>query len=138
MMKKYFVLGFIALSALLTSHPGSARAEWIGADSSSEASEKTAGWTTQEGTASYYGRRWNGRRTSSGAVFDQRELTAAHAWLPFGTRVRVTLAETGRSVIVVITDRLPSRRRIVDLSVAAARELGIIQRGVAFVTLSPG
>ena len=137
-MKKYFALGFIALCALVTSHSGNARAEWIGSDSSIKTSEKTGTWTVEEGTASYYGRRWNGRRTSSGAIFDQTELTAAHAWLPFGTRVRVTLAETGRSVIVIITDRLPSRRRIVDLSVAAARELGIIQRGVAYVTLSPG
>ncbi len=136
-MKKYFVLGFIAVSAFVTCHSGSARAEWLGAGGSTDTSEKPAAWTVEEGTASYYGSRWNGRRTSSGAIFDQREMTAAHPWLPFGTRVRVTLAETGRSVIVVITDRLPSRRRIVDLSVAAARELGIIRQGVALVTLSP-
>ena len=68
---------------------------------------------------------------------EPEEMTAAHPWLPFGTRIRVTLLETGRSVIVTITDRLPSHRRIVDLSVAAARELGIIRQGVAMVTLAP-
>ena len=56
-------------------------------------------------------------------------LTAAHPWLPFGTKVRVTLAGTSRTVIVTITDRLYSGRRVVDLSVAAARELGMINRG---------
>jgi rare lipoprotein A len=64
-------------------------------------------------------------------------LTAAHAWLPFGTKVRVMLAGTGRSVIVTITDRLYSSRRVVDLSVAAARELGMIRRGIAEVNLVP-
>ena len=65
------------------------------------------------------------------------ELTAAHPWLPFGTKVRVTLAGTARSVIVTITDRLYYGSRVVDLSVAAARELGMINRGLAKVTLLP-
>jgi rare lipoprotein A len=66
--------------------------------------------------------------------FDERLLTAAHSWLPFGTRV---LGDSGRSVIVTVTDRLYSSRRIVDLSAAAARALGIIRRGLAEVTLAP-
>lgn len=94
-------------------------------------------WTGERGTASYYGPGQDGRLSASGVRFNQRLLTAAHPWLPFGTRVRVTLGETGRSVIVTITDRLPSSRRVVDLSVAAARELGMIRRGVAEVTLTP-
>ena len=93
--------------------------------------------TIQQGVASYYGPKQNGRRTADGSRFNQQEMTAAHPWLPFGTRIRVTLLDTGRSVIVTITDRLPSRRRVVDLSVAAARELGIIRRGVAMVALAP-
>ena len=136
-MKKYFVVGFIALSALVTGHSKNAHAEWIGQDQTVEPAEKSTDWTGQQGTASFYSPRWNGRRTSSGAIYNQRELTAAHPWLPFGTRVRVTLEETGRSVIVIITDRMPSRRRILDLSIAAARELGMVSRGVAHVTLSP-
>jgi rare lipoprotein A len=89
------------------------------------------------GTASYYGRAHHGRRTASGERFDMNGLTAAHPWLPFGTRVRVTVAGTGRSVVVTITDRLYSHTRIVDLSQGAARLLGIIQQGLARVSLTP-
>jgi rare lipoprotein A len=94
-------------------------------------------WVGESGTASYYGPAYNGRRSASGIRFDQMALTAAHPWLPFGTKVRVVLAGTDRSVIVTITDRLYSSRRVVDLSVGAARQLGIIQRGVAQVSLHP-
>jgi rare lipoprotein A len=94
-------------------------------------------WIGESGTASYYGPAYNGRRSASGIRFDQMALTAAHPWLPFGTKVRVVLAGTDRSVIVTITDRLYSSRRVVDLSVGAARQLGIVQRGVAQVSLLP-
>ncbi|MDR3535416.1 MAG: septal ring lytic transglycosylase RlpA family protein [Acetobacteraceae bacterium] len=99
--------------------------------------EAEADWTGETGVASYYGKAHNGRRTAAGTRFDQTELTAAHPWLPFGTRVRVTLAGTGRSVVVVVTDRLYSSRRVVDLSQAAAQYLGMIRQGVATVSLSP-
>ncbi len=65
------------------------------------------------------------------------ELTAAHPWLPFGSRVRVTLRDTGQAVVVVVTDRLHSARRVIDLSLGAARELGMLRRGVAHVVLAP-
>ncbi len=97
----------------------------------------TAAWVGETGTASYYSSSYNGRRSANGARFDQMELTAAHPWLPFGTKVRVMLAGSDRSVIVTITDRLASHHRVVDLSLAAARELGIVSRGVAKVTLTP-
>lgn len=96
-----------------------------------------ASWTQESGLASYYGPAHQGRRTAAGTRFEQKALTAAHPWLPFGTRVRVTVEGTGRSVIVVITDRLYSSRRIVDLSLAAAQTLGMIRQGVATVSLSP-
>jgi rare lipoprotein A len=89
----------------------------------------------EEGQASYYGPRWHGRRTASGEVFDMHALTAAHHWLPFGTRVRVRLEETGEEVEVMITDRLRSARRVIDLSLGAAQALGMVQRGVAHVTV---
>lgn len=96
------------------------------------------GWR-QTGVASWYGGpRWQGQHTSSGARYDQDALTAAHATLPLGSHVRVTLANSDRSVIVTITDRPGTRSRIIDLSRAAARALGIISQGVAVVTLSPG
>ncbi len=86
------------------------------------------------GLASFYGRRFQGRRTASGARFDMRALTCAHRSAPFGTRLRVIELESGRSVVVTVTDRGPfSRGRVVDLSLAAARVLGIVERGVARV-----
>lgn len=92
----------------------------------------------QSGLASWYGgQRWHGKPTSSGGTYDQDALTAAHASLPMGTRVRVTLVDSGRDVVVTINDRPGTRRRIIDLSRAAARELGILERGVAMVTLTP-
>lgn len=97
----------------------------------------TADWH-QTGLASWYGGpHWSGKRTSSGSMYDEDALTAAHASLPLGTRVRVTLVGSGRHVIVTINDRPGTRRRIIDLSREAARELGILDRGIAMVTLTP-
>jgi len=101
------------------------------------ASQQSAIWPGEIGLASYYGSRHQGRRTASGRRFDQRALTAAHPWLPFGTKVLVTVEATGRSVVVTITDRLPARRRVIDLSTAAARLLGIVRQGLAEVSLRP-
>jgi rare lipoprotein A len=89
------------------------------------------------GTASYYAAKFHGRRTASGETFNNREMTAAHRTLPFGTRVRVTNPATGRSVIVRINDRGPfSKGRMIDVSRAAAEELGLIARGHATVELA--
>lgn len=80
----------------------------------------------RSGTASWYGPGFHGRRTASGERFNSYGLTAAHRSLPFGTRVRVTNARTGRSVVVRINDRGPfSRGRVIDLSRGAARVLGV-------------
>jgi rare lipoprotein A len=92
----------------------------------------------QKGVASFYGNANQGKRTASGTRFDENNMTAAHPWLPFGTKVLVTVQSTGRSVIVTITDRLPSRRRIIDLSKEAAARLGIMRQGIAMVILTPG
>jgi rare lipoprotein A len=89
------------------------------------------------GMASYYGGRFHGRRTASGARFDANGLTAAHRSLPFGTRVRVTHVGNGRSVVVRITDRGPFvGGRIIDLSSGAAGVLGMHGQGVARVRVS--
>jgi rare lipoprotein A len=90
------------------------------------------------GLASYYSRAHQGRRTASGARFDMHALTCAHRTAPFGTRLRVTDLESGRSVVVTVTDRGPFKRgRVVDVSHAAARKLGMLQRGVARVRVEP-
>jgi rare lipoprotein A len=84
------------------------------------------------GKASYYS--YSTGKTASGSSFDPNLLTAAHRTLPFGTRVRVTDPATSKSVIVRITDRGPRvRGRVLDLSLGAARSLGITDRGVAQV-----
>jgi len=92
----------------------------------------------QVGWASWYGGgKWEGHATSDGGRYDGNALTAAHATLPFGTRVRVRLVDSDRSVVVTITDRPGTRRRIIDLSRGAAAALGILARGVAEVVLEP-
>jgi rare lipoprotein A (peptidoglycan hydrolase) len=92
----------------------------------------------QVGLASWYGgARWEGHGTSSGGRYHESDLTAAHATLPFGTQVRVRLVDSDRSVVVTITDRPGTRRRIIDLSRGAAAALGILSRGVAQVSLEP-
>lgn len=90
----------------------------------------------QRGYASWYGPKFNGRRTASGEVFDMNALTAAHRTLPFGTWVEVTDLDNGRTVTVRINDRGPFvRRRIIDLSYGAARVLGMVGPGTARVAL---
>ena len=89
------------------------------------------------GTASYYGGKFDGRRTASGARFNQYGLTAAHRTLSFGTRVLVTNKSNGRSVEVTINDRGPYvGGRMIDLSKGAAREIGMLGSGVARVELA--
>jgi rare lipoprotein A len=137
MMSKHFAAAFVAASTLLGLASHGACARTPSRSVTTPAPKETVAWVGETGKASYYGPRYHGRRSASGARFDQMALTAAHPWLPFGTKVRVMLAGTGRSVVVTITDRIYSSRRIVDLSVAAARELGMIRRGVAEVVLTP-
>lgn len=89
-----------------------------------------------EGTASYYADRFDGQRTASGERFDKDALTAAHRTLSFGTKVMVTNKANGRSVEVTINDRGPyGHGRTIDLSKSAAKEIGMLGRGVARVEL---
>jgi rare lipoprotein A len=88
----------------------------------------------EEGIASYYASEFNGRPTSSGEIYDMNQMTAAHRTLPFYTKVRVTNVANGKSVTVRINDRGPFKEdRIIDLSLAAAKELGLIGTGTARV-----
>jgi rare lipoprotein A len=91
---------------------------------------------SEAGMASYYGDAHQGRRTANGERFDMHALTAAHRTLPFGTRVKVTNLDNGRSVVVRINDRGPYvKGRVIDLSKAAARELRFLDRGTTRVRL---
>ncbi|MXO71444.1 septal ring lytic transglycosylase RlpA family protein [Alteraurantiacibacter buctensis] len=88
------------------------------------------------GMASYYGRELAGNRTASGEAFDPTDLTAAHRTLPFGTRLRVTNQRTGLSVIVRVNDRGPyARGRVLDISHAAAQQIGMVRTGHAPVSI---
>ncbi|MEO1105277.1 MAG: septal ring lytic transglycosylase RlpA family protein [Pseudomonadota bacterium] len=88
------------------------------------------------GTASFYGRRFHGRRTANGERFDMGAMTAAHRTLPFGSKVRVTNPRNGKQVVVRINDRGPfARGRAIDLSRAAAEQIGMIRRGHARVEM---
>ena len=86
------------------------------------------------GQASYYSDKFNGRKTASGEIFSQKKLTAACNKLPLGTKIKVTNIQNGKSVIVKVNDRLhPKMKRIVDLSKAAAKKIGLTTAGVTRV-----
>ncbi len=90
----------------------------------------------EDGTASYYSDKFDGRQTASGAVFHQNSLTAAHRTLPFGTKLKVKNVNNGKTVKVTVTDRGPFvQNRIIDLSKKAAKKLGMLQQGVAPVII---
>jgi rare lipoprotein A len=90
----------------------------------------------QEGIASWYGASFDGQRAASGEIFDSGQLTAAHRTLPFGTKVRVRRVGTADSIVVRINDRGPFvESRIIDLSYAAARQLGVTDPGLFRVAL---
>ncbi len=90
----------------------------------------------QSGRASWYGKRFNGRKTASGERYNMHAMTAAHKTLPLASYVRVTNTSNDKSVVVKINDRGPYvRGRVIDLSYAAARELGLQAAGTAHVKI---
>jgi len=85
----------------------------------------------ERGQASFYGGKYHGRKTASGEIFDKNALTAAHQWLAFGTRVRVTSLENKKNVVVRINDRFPGTKgRLIDLSEGAFLRLSPLAKGV--------
>lgn len=93
--------------------------------------------TLGTGLASYYGKRFNGRLTANGERFNMNALTAAHKTLPFGTKVLVTNPRNGKTVTVRINDRGPyAHGRSIDLSRAAAKQIGLIHRGHGTVEMA--
>ncbi|WP_055562427.1 septal ring lytic transglycosylase RlpA family protein [Hymenobacter sp. AT01-02] len=117
---------------MLTAFPVQARV-WFSDDEKAPAAsaKKTA---VLRGRASWYGKEHQGHRTSNGERFDRHQYTCAHKTLPFGTKLRVTNPESGKAVVVRVTDRGPFRhQRILDLSEIAARPLGIVTHGAVSV-----
>ncbi len=96
----------------------------------------TLGVPIERGIASWYGPKFNGKRTASGERYDMNAFTAAHPSLPFGTKIGVRNTRTGREVMVRVNDRGPySKNRVLDLSYAAAREVGVVGPGTASVEI---
>ena len=100
------------------------------------AASRDAGMHQLTGIASYYAQEFDGRPTANGEMYDMHKLTAAHRTLPFNSLVRVTNQQTGESVVVRINDRGPFKKdRVIDLSLAAAQQIGLIAPGTGPVRL---
>jgi rare lipoprotein A len=120
---------------------GVALAALIGSGCASTKPPRATGAAPAPGTrivgfASWYGQRHQGHATASGEAFDMNKLTAAHRTMPFGTRLRVTNVDNGRSVVVRVNDRGPwVNDRVLDVSLAAAKTLGMTGDGVTKVEI---
>lgn len=127
------VEGHRPLSADLKPESSSDRSMPVNPAPAADRRESHAG----EGEASFYGSELAGRRTASGERFVPSRLTAAHRTLPLGSQVRVTNMRNGASVVVRVNDRGPFHgRRVIDLSEAAARQIGMLRAGTARVRLA--
>lgn len=137
-VKKYLIAKKTAKkSAALTAKARAYKAALVKQKSLKELHKNTARSHYQSGIASYYADKFNGRRTANGERFSNSAMTAAHKTLPFGTLVEVTNMRNGRSVVVRVNDRGPYvHARVVDLSKAAARQLGMHHSGTAHVKLA--
>jgi peptidoglycan lytic transglycosylase len=90
--------------------------------------------TAEEGIANFYSDKFQGKKTAAGAVYDKNKLTASHKTLPYGTKVRVTNLENGKSVVVTVNDRMkPGSPAVIDVTRRAAQDLGFAKAGKAKV-----
>ena len=104
--------------------------DWYGVDKSNKREVKKNA-NTKVGNASYYAHAFHGRTTASGSKYNMNALTCAHKTLPFGTRVRVTNPSNGQTVTLTVNDRGPYHgNRVLDLSYAGAKAIGLVQSGV--------
>jgi rare lipoprotein A len=105
---------------------------YVGLPGPAQGSPETWKGFRQTGEISYYAKKFEGNRTASGEPYRGGDFTAAHRELPFGTRVKVTHLKNGKSVTVRVNDRGPfAKDRILDVSLAAAKHLGLMQSGTA-------
>lgn len=130
LVRALLVVGALLLSGCGDNAPAEARA-------AAQLCQATSSHV-EEGTASWYGKGdgFHGRQTANGEIYDMNGLTAAHPELPFGSKVRVTNLDNGRSVLLVINDRGPyADDRIVDVSYYAAKRLDFVEDGLAEVRI---
>ena len=140
METKCFLRILISLAVVLILFNGCAIApRYVSPGKSDSAREKkiekpATGQYIQTGMASYYAEKFQGRKTASGEIYNMNKFTAAHRSLPFNTEIKVTNLENSRSVIVRVNDRGPfAKGRIIDLSKAAASQIGLLRKGVGKV-----
>ena len=132
------VAALIAGQLFLPLHTLPVQAEPVDASSGQAQSAKEAQPPSSgvEGYATYYAKKYNGRRTTTGVRYNPEKLTAAHSTLPFGTRVRVVNPDNGKDVVVTVNDRCKQRKKPhIDLSRAAARKLGFLGKGLVKVQI---
>ena len=143
-MKRIYLLGLAAISLYMVGCSSAERFTSEGPSPYGVGSANTPSPTrfggkvllTVEGIASYYSYGFNGKKTASGEIFNKNAFTAAHREFPFGTLLRVTNLSNNESVEVTVNDRGPFEKgRIIDLSEAAARAIGMIQVGTAEVKI---
>jgi rare lipoprotein A len=95
-----------------------------------------AAQTGEEDVANFYSDKFQGKKTASGEVYDKNGLTASHKKIPYGTKVKVTNVENGKSVVVTVNDRMAaSNPAVIDVTRRAAEELGFVKAGKAKVKL---
>lgn len=143
-VRKLMFLIFVCHLALLFSTIPLRAEDAIPAEKKISGTEQTKTSSLEEepvgvlGIARYYAKRYNGKRTSSGARYNPRKLTAAHPTLPFGTRVKVINIANNRSVIVIVNDRCRKYGiPFIDLSRQAARQLDFLRQAKANVRIIP-
>ncbi len=136
-MKHWLLLSVVLLALGAGTIAGCVSQRQRGSSGADDAMRDGRVLEVQHGTASWYGGKWQGRKTASGERFNQWAMSAAHRTLPFGTVVRVTNKRNQRQVRVRINDRGPfgKRRRILDVSRKAAEALGMIRDGVVPIKL---
>ena len=133
-----FIVVVLITAAIVSGCASSPRftRERSGGSNTHSASGDSKSRKTMEGIASYYADDFNGKKTANGETYDMYKMTAAHRSLPFNTKVKVTNLDNKRSIIVRINDRGPFKlERIIDLSLAAATQLGMKGTGTANVKL---
>jgi rare lipoprotein A len=139
---RWGILGFSLLTVLATTLPLQAEEHGVTTPNhDTTVTAETPDTVVKKGAtglATYYARRYTGRRTTSGVRYNPEKLTAAHQSLPLGTRVKVVNLANGREVIVRVIDRCrPRKVPFIDLSRKAARTLGFLRQGVAKVLIIP-
>ena len=129
------ILALVAFAAQAQTTPAApARAPAAAPAPSAAAPAPASAAGVETGLAAVYSDKLQGRKTASGQVYDRNKLTTAHKTLPFGTKVKVTNVKNDKSVVLLVNDRGPTQAgRVVDVSPAAAKALGISARGTAEV-----